>query len=211
MYKGLDDKYTIRFRQWLLCSNPATRTLVDLWSMIVASPGNEDVALRKRKCRSSLSPSSLSLSVAPPVQRALRHDYANCMQLQSLCVTVRRSRCRSIDKDLQMERALPATLINRPLLIRPDHLHRDIIAEARSPSPWYKISRSTGSETRPPPIFPRGSTIPPRGPITREYECRGSDFESEGGENASRTKVKRRAKKKLEGKGVEVSRAFNFV
>lgn len=34
-----------------------------------------------------------------------------------------------------MERALPATLINRPLLIRPDHLHRDIIAEARSLSP----------------------------------------------------------------------------
>lgn len=161
------------------------------------------------------SPPPLSLSVAPSVQRALRHDYANCMQLQSLCVTVRRSRCRSIDKDLQMERALPATLINRPLLIRPDHLHRDIIAEARSPpSPWYKISRSTGFETRPPPIFPRGSTIPPRGPITREYECRGSDFESEGGENASRTKVKRRAKKKLEGKGGrrgKVSRAFNFV
>ena len=37
----------------------------------------------------------------------------------------------SIDKDLQMRRTLPATLINRSLLIRPDHLHGDIIADAR--------------------------------------------------------------------------------
>ena len=78
-----------------LFPNTATRTLCRSLIDDRCLPA-DNAALRKRKCRSSSLPLSLSRTI--PLQRALRHDYANCMQLQSLCVTVRRSRRRSIDR-----------------------------------------------------------------------------------------------------------------
>lgn len=140
-------------RQWLLCfQTPRHAPSVDLWSMIVASPritrlyANENVD----------HPPSLSLSLAP--SRCSVH-FVMIMLIACSC-NHSAWQCagpgvgRSIDKDLQMERALPATLINRPLLIRPDHLHPDIIAQARSPLSFPPLSHDIKYrrfwKTRPP-------------------------------------------------------------
>lgn len=136
-----------------LFPNPATRTLCRSLIDDRCLPA-DNAALRKRKCRSSSL--SLSLSLAP--SRCSVH-FVMIMLIACSC-NHSAWQCagpgvgRSIDKDLQMERALPATLINRPLLIRPDHLHRDIIAQARSPLSFPPLSHDIKYrrfwKTRPP-------------------------------------------------------------